>query len=211
MMTAGALVAYRIRLEMNPEDHEGLNCLFQLKKPVIWRGTDVSVEIGLFNLGVFCTDISNFVNVILEIHPADDRAGAPLIQKTVLKAAMNAALTEVKWDGGLAADCHASFTLTAADTNFDFALAMDNKIQLWLVVHAELTGSKYITLGTTILTVEEDATNSGLPVIGSSFPNFRLTGGNKIQFKNPTTGKWYTLFVDGAEGAEQLTIEAGET
>lgn len=209
--TLSQFVSYRIRMAMDPEDHEGLSCVFQKKKPVIWRGTDVDVEIGLFNTGEFVSSITNIVKVMLELHSSENRGSSPYVQKTVLNAAMNGSLTEVLWEGGDPEDSHAVFHLTHDDTNFDFTSAIDNKIQLWMVIHAELTGGELITLGTTVLTIEEDAANLGLPVIGTSAPNYRLSGANKLQLRNPTTGKWYTLYFDGPEGAETLTWEAGET
>jgi len=40
--------------------------------------------------------------------------------------------------------------------------------------------------------------------------SWRVHAGN-LQFYNPTTALWYTLFVDGPSGAETLAIGPGET
>ena len=206
-----ALSKNRIRLALDPLNHDPISCILQERKPIIWRGTDVDIEVGIFFDGTFVDDISNITSIILEIHNNSDRTGGALIQKTILAADMDDISSE-EWISEAANKAHAVFELSNAETNFDMTGANQNKLQFWLVIHCVLTTGEYLTLGSTNLEVEEDAAQTGIPVLGTANGNFRVTSGGELQIKGKTTGKWYTAWIkEDVAGAEQIFIEEGES
>lgn len=70
------------------------------------------------------------------------------------------------------------------------------------------------TVGAETLAIgEADVSNAdmcGYMETNPSGGSWRVSNGN-LQFYNPTTGLWHTLFVTGMAGIESLTIGAGET
>jgi hypothetical protein len=206
-----AIARQRIRLQCDITKHEAMQCRIQGRAPLIWRGADCYVEMCIYNDEVFVDDLTNIVSVTLEVHPASPRVGPAYFTKTVLKAAMDVGVTEAEWHSDAADQQHARFTLTHDDTNLDLTGANSERLSFWLVIHATLTTGEYITLGVTSLEVEEDATQLGVPVLGSVNPTFRVTTAGYLQIKNDDTGKYHTLWAKGVEGAQQLILGPGET
>lgn len=199
---------FRIRLKLDPFTFDAQPCILQTVAPKLWRGVPVDIEVGIYHKGVFVDDITNYVSINMEIHPLVNRAGATLVSKQILLAAMTS-ITEVQWSAGT--HQHAKFQLSSADTNFDLTNSTDEKLTFWLVFWADIGSSAYPTLGYTKLTVEEDAANLSLAVLGSSNPNFRVSSAMMCQIKNPGTAKYHSLWIDGPAGQERLVIGPGET
>ena len=206
-----AIARQRIRLQCDIVKHEPIQCRIQGRTPLIWRGADCYVEIGIFNDDVFVDDLTNIVSVTLEVHPSAPRVGPAYFTKTILKADMDVGMTSAEWVTDAADQQHARFTLTHDDTNLDLTGGNAERLSFWMVIHATLTTGEYITLGVTSLEVEEDATQLGVPVLGSVNPTFRVTTAGYLQIKNDDTGKYHTLWAKGVEGAQQLILGPGET
>lgn len=209
-----ALSRYRLRFRMDPTSHTALTCIIQGRTPQIWRGVDCYVEIALFGGAAdatFIDDLTNITSVSLEIHTSSNRSTAALVSKTIAGGSLSA-LTLINWNTGGAAHYHARFELSASDTNFDMTNAQNNKLQFWLVFHAVLTSGEYITLGSTVLEVEEDAAQLGIPAVGTVNASFRVKSDGVLQLLNNDTGKWHSLWVLGAAtGSEKLVIGSGES
>jgi hypothetical protein len=206
-----AIARQRIRLQCDITKHEMIACRIQGRAPLIWRGADCYCEIGIYNGDVFVDDFTNIVSVTLEVHPSSPRVGPAYFTETILKAAMDIGMTSAEWVSNAADQYHARFTLTHTQTQLDLTGANGEKLSFWMVIHATLTTGEYITLGATSLEVEEDATQTGIPVLGSINPTFRVTTAGYLQVKNDDTGKYHTLWVKGVEGAQQLVLGPGET
>lgn len=199
---------FRIRLKLDPFTFTAQPCILQVEAPKLWRGVPVDIEVGIYHNGSFVTDITNYVSINMEIHPLVNRAGATLVSQQILLVSMTS-ITEANWLNGSAQ--HAKFQLTSAETNFDLTTSTDEKLTFWMVFWADIGSSAYPTLGYTKLTVEEDAANLSLAVLGSSNPNFRVTSGMLCQIHNPDTSKYHSIWITGAAGQETLMIGPGET
>ncbi|MFH0878551.1 MAG: hypothetical protein V2A34_02450 [Lentisphaerota bacterium] len=197
---------YRLRFQMNPLSHEMMVCKIQGTTPKIWRGIEIDIEIGLYkNATEFVDSITNIVKVIMDICPNNNRSGGSLVQKEILVADMTGSLTEVNWLAGAAANCHAKFTLTATETTFDFTNQTNNMLDLWMVFHAVYDTDKFITLGATKLTVEEDSAQLGVPVLGTTGKNWRMLPDGNFQLINIDNDKFASPFFKNVDGAPLLT------
>jgi hypothetical protein len=190
----------RIRVSVDPLSHAGLECRLQGGVPKLWRGTEAYVEIGMYTGGVFVDAITGITSVTLDILTDTDRDGSPLVEKTVLAAAMQT-IAVGDWTGNTDSKYHARFALTKTDTQFDMTAASENVLNLWMVVHALMASGDYITLGAGQLQVEEDGAQNGLSVVTAPSPSARLKDGD-LQIKNPDTGLWNTVLCRGAAGQE---------
>jgi hypothetical protein len=197
----------RVRISVDPVVHNGLSCRLTSSAPKIWRGNNVGVEIGMYMSGVFVDTFTGITSLHLDLVPANDRDGSPILQKTVLAAAFET-ITEAEWLANTAAKYQAKFTLTSADTQVDMTNATDNVLSLWLVIHALMATGEFITLGAGTFQVEEDGAQNGLTV-NSPSPAYRIQDG-EVQIWNPDQSLWHTLVIRGAAGAETLAIGPGE-
>jgi len=193
------LTKYRIRLPLKVLSHEPVRCVLQGTTPLIWRGVSVDIECAIFFGDDFVTDIGNVVSITLQIHEQNARSSSPLIQKTIEAVDLNTTLTEEDWNGNEPDDCHVKFELDNDDTHFDMTGHSQWTRSFWLVVHATLDDGSYITLGSTLLKVEEDATQEGLSVLGVSAGNFRVKAGGWLQLKDSETGKFTTIYTKNGE------------
>lgn len=205
-----ALSRHRLRFALDDTSHAALQCRIQSQLPVIWRGTDLYIEVGFFTDSTFVDDFTNVVSITMEIHTTSPRFSAPLLTKTVLVADFDTGMTSEEWLTDAADQYHARFELSNSETNFDMTNATQEKISFWMVFSVTLTTGEILTMGATVLTCEEDATESGLTALGSSNPTFRLTSGGYLQIKNDDTGKFHTLWAKGVEGAQHLVLGPGE-
>lgn len=197
-----ALTARRLRFKFDSQDNTPATDVLTGLQAIVWRGTAVSIEVGLFRTSsVAIDDVSNITTLYLEIH-ASPRSSSPLVQVTATPATLSSA----NWTAGTHQS--ATFTLTAAQTQFDMASSSDEKRTFWLVVHAVLTGGTRITCGGAQLTVEEDGAQNDLAVVPLTNPSFRISDG-ELQIWNPDQSKWHTVYVRGGAGQEQLVIAGG--
>jgi len=175
---------------------------------VIWRGTDIVIDLGLFTSSTVILDVvAPIVTLYLEIHRR--RSLPALLSKTVAAANIAITPTSETWLAGSAQN--ASIALTAAETQFDLAGdgAILDKADFWLVVHIVDNAGKKITWGVANLTVEEDAAQNDLDVVPMSNPNWRINDG-ELQLWNPTQSKYQTFYPLGTAGQETIAWGAGE-
>lgn len=200
------LAARRIRLAVDPYVQTDTNDLLTSKLPRIWRGANTVIEVGLYQNGVWVTDISNIAQLIMEVH-STIRLSAALTSKTLATASL-VSCSLADWTTNAADKYHGRFLLQAAETQYEMP---DNSAQVttfWLVFHALTIDQYKITLGGTQLTVEEDGVENGIPAIGNaSDPLWNITG-NDLQLWNETQGKYQTIYLSGAVGQETLVIGA---
>jgi hypothetical protein len=173
----------------------------------------VQVEVGLFNNAALQTDISNIASLHLEIY-SSSRSGGPLVTKTILAGALVGTLSAEQWTTGAADKYHALFLLDYADTQLPLSgdSTLQQKQTFWMVIHAVTTDGapRRITWGGCNLEVEEDGAQNDLAVVPMAAPTFRISNGD-FQLYNKTTGKFHTVWFEGAEGIEQLKHGAGQS
>lgn len=173
--------------------------------PLIWRGTTVIWQIGLFVGTALVDDKSTIAQLYLEIH--DPRSSHPLLQKEVLAADIDVTVTAETWVNKTKQ--HASIELTAEETQFDVAAGSNDTKALWFVCHVVTTNGKKITCGGGQINVEEDGAQNGLAVVPQSDPSFRIKGGD-VQLWNPTQSKFQGFHPEGAPGQEHIVWHQGE-
>lgn len=200
-----SLRAHRIRLACNQDSHVSMQDALTTQVPLIWRGTSVNVEIGLFVGTTIIDTKSNIANLYLEIH-ATPRSTAPLVQKSIAGSALDVTVTSQQWTAGT--HQNTTITLASADTQFDLAGASDEKRTFWMVIHIVDTSGNKITCGGGQITVEEDGAQNDLAVVPQTVPAFRISDGN-LELYNPDTATWHAVYVKGAAGQERLAIAGG--
>lgn len=173
--------------------------------PLIWRGTTVVWQIGLFVGALPIDDKTNLQTLYLEIH--SPRSSHPLLQKSVAAADLDATVTAETWVSGTKQ--HASIELSAEETQFEIQDGSNDSKNLWFVCHVVTTAGKRITCGGGQITVEEDGAQNGLAVVPQTDPSFRIKDGN-IQLWNPTQQKFQTFYPDGLPGQERIVFGPGE-
>ena len=206
-MTDTLLSPRRIRLKGDSLSHAQVNDSLTGARALIWRGTDVRIEVGLFVGALAVNDVSEIDHLYLAVI-AGPRSSAPILE--LEPDASPVAITAEQWTAGTHQS--AVFSLTAAQTQFDLAgaTAAEEKRQCWLVVHAVLDGGGRVTCFGTQFEVEEDGAQNDLAVVPMTNPSFRIAAGI-LQLYNPDTALWHALYVSGAPGAETLAIGPGES
>lgn len=200
-----ALRPHRIRLACNQDTHTGLVDALTASTALIWRGTAVNVEIGLFVGSTIIDSKSNIASLYFEIH-ATPRSSAPLVQKTVVGSTLDVTVSGANWTDGTKQNV--TIALTSADTQFDLADSTDETRTFWMVVHVVDTSGNKITCGGGQIKVEEDGAQNDLAVVPMSNPAFRISDG-ELQLYNPDSGTWHTVSIRGSAGQETLAISGG--
>ncbi|HSI83907.1 MAG: hypothetical protein ACAI35_04375 [Candidatus Methylacidiphilales bacterium] len=148
----------RIRLRVDGDQDEKFQDALTSATPVLWRGNDVQIELGLFFGGLVADDISNLTSVTLEAKLSQVSAEPPVISKTV--SVFDNTLTLETWTDK--SKQHAVIPLTAAETNLSLSGATEKTY--WLTVSAVTSAGYAITLGVSSLLVREDnAGTAGTP------------------------------------------------
>lgn len=207
------IARHRLRIAPDIKIHTAATDLVAGTTPLIWRGTDVQVEVGLFYNGALQTDISNIASLHLQIFDGS-RTGNALVTKTILAAGLSGSLSANDWATGAADKAHAVFALAYADTQLpmDGSGTTQQKKTFWMVIHAVTSdGSpRRMTWGGCNLEVEEDAAQNDLDVVPLAAPTFRITNGD-FQLYNKTTGKFHPVWFEGADGQEMIKYGAGQS
>lgn len=199
----------RLRLPLNINSYDNINDVLTNSTPWIWRGTHTRVQVALFEGSTFLDTITGLTSIVMEVHLTRSNTVGALLTKEVLVGAFEAC-NSADWTAGTAQQ--ASFELTDTDTNFDLSHGQEGKAAFWLVFHAVVTtGAKKITLGGTQLQVFEDNAQTGLPVIGTNAPGFRVPSNLHFQLKNADTGNWHDVFIKGTAAGPIITIGPEET
>lgn len=192
------VASHRIRLQADPTKKGAMVDQITLADPWSWRGVFVQVEVGIFQANAFVDDISNIDKIYLLAALNTKRSTVRYWQKEIDSAAMNATLTSAEWASKAADKTHATFDLSAADTNFDFAYATDNELKIWLVVHIKLkTTARPITLGGASWSVQEDSVDDSIPVTGMTPQGIVVTSDFRCLVRNRTTGNYHEMELDG--------------
>jgi len=198
-----SLAQHRLRLTCDANAPWNMTCLLQSGAPKIPRGTDVFIEVGLQFKAAMIDSVTNISTVNLDILSTTDRSGSPLIQKTATPGSCSLA----DWTGLDAAKYSARFDLTATDTQFDMTDALEYVLDLWLVIHATLTGGERLTYGYGILQIEEDGAQNGLAVVTPTVPTAKISTAGDLYVYNPDTNKFHRAQATGAAGAVTLALE----
>lgn len=200
-----SLTRRRLRFKADSGIHNPVVNILTGAQPVIWRGTNVQIEVGIFTGGVFVDTFTNIDQIVLEIHTSGTRNSVPLLQKILPATSITTTLTEVQWNTGSL--YHAVFELDDSETQFEFdSNAQYNSQKFWLAIEAiTKTDAYHITLCGCELTVEEDGLNNGLSVVTSSDPAYRLNNG-ELQLWNPNQSAWHSIFINGTAGNETIAI-----
>lgn len=198
-----SLSQHRLRLTCDANAPWNMTCLLQGGAPKLPRGVDAYIEVGLQFKAAMIDSVTNITSVNLDILATTDRSGSPLVQKT--SAAATCSLAE--WTGLSDSKYTARFDLSATDTQFDMTDAIEYVLDLWLVIHATITGGERITYGYGILQIEEDGAQNGLAVVTPPVPTAKLSSAGDLYVYNPDTNKFHRAQATGAAGAVTLALE----
>jgi hypothetical protein len=192
------VASHRIRLQVDATKKGAVVDQITGSDPWSWRGVFVQVEIGIFQAGVFADSISNIDKIYLLAALNTKRSTVRYWQKEIDSAEMNATLTASEWATKDSDKAHATFDLSAADTNFDFTYATDNVLGIWLVTHIKLkTTARPITLGGASWSVQEDSVDDSIPVTGMTPQGIVVTSDFRCLVRNRTSGKYHEMELDG--------------
>lgn len=200
------LTPHVIRLACVKDVHTPANDLLTAQAPVIWRGTDVFVQLGFFIGAAIIDTKSNISKIYLELH--SPRSSPPLVQKEINGSDLDVTVTEAHWTDK--SQQNLTVQLTSADTQQALNDSTDDKRDFWLVVHAVDTSGKLITWGVANLTIEEDGAQNDLAVVPMASPAFRILNG-ELQLYNPDQPltPWHSIYVRGTAGQEQIVYGGG--
>lgn len=199
------LAAQRLRFAGNMYSHAQVPDLITGERAIIWRGTTLFVEVGIFVNAAIITSVAEIASLHLEILPGDDRNSAPIV--TLLPDAALAVITSEQWTAGTL--YNARFALTAAQTQLvvQSTTSADNKRSFWLVCHAVLaTSSHRVTIFGTQFDVEEDGAQNDLAELGLQSPSRVLNGALYLRNESDPT-KWNKLRALGLGAARRLEID----
>ena len=162
------LTSHIIRLALDAASNAPALDAITSESPVLWRGNDVTFQLGLFQAGTLI-DPSNLASVTLEVKSATDRGGPSLMRATVAEASFNVALTADNWANN--AGQHVSVGFAGSATALD--LGGLTEATFWVTVFGltASTPAARITLGyTTLRVIEDGSTDTGLtspvPTVG---------------------------------------------
>jgi hypothetical protein len=162
----------RLRFKFDGYSKEPANDLITQARPWIWRGTDVAIEVGLFENGVNIDSVDNIDSLHLDILPGDAaRDSEPLITKTATPGVIG------DWEDQ-GETYNAVFLLTKSDTQVDLDDAVQNAETFWLVCHIVTndTPSRYLTYGGADLDIVEDGAQNDVAASSGSRPSSPITG-----------------------------------
>lgn len=203
----------RIRLECDVVSQDYMLDQITGQSPSMWRGTDLALEVGFFYQGELI-DIGPYASITAEVRDEATRSSTILATKTVPAADLFTALSAPDWESGTKQ--HAVFTWTSEETRWDLQSQLQRNF--WLVIHAITNDSppRRVTLGATLLTVQEDGAGEpgnsplpGNPLFLTAAQTQALIGqvirptnapGQTILLKSPN-GQWGRLIGVNDQGA----------
>ena len=117
-------------------------------------------EVTLLESSSALLDIADLDQLTLSVKLNDPRTGLALMQKTVASGALNKLLTWEDFQTGGAANCHAVFTFSAAETNLELDAVEQ---QFYLVIEGVDTGGNEVAFADGIITIEESGAFAAAP------------------------------------------------
>jgi len=212
------LTKHSIRLALDMTSRTSVVDANTADAPEVWRGTDLDVQLGLFNgtpaTGTWLDSVANITSITLEIKDNANRAALAFVTETITAADLDAGASYADWASD--DDEHGSITLSDDDLGLPAG-------EYWLVISAILTDGTVLTLGTCVLTISEDGANTGggtgtgflttaqgdarypliTPTDGSGY---RFKAAEGLQLQDRITDLWHTIYIEN--GA--IAIGAGE-
>ena len=158
----------RIRLRLDTESHKAALDQITQQPPKAWRGNSMQFEMGFFfNDQLLST--ANIASVTMTVKDNADRNGPKLMEKVIDASGLNQILVDTNWTAGT--DQHVVIDFTKDETLLD--MGGNNTKQFWVAFVALTTDTpvRRFTLGSTVLTLEDDGTTSNsasLPPLGSN-------------------------------------------
>lgn len=173
--------------------------------PRLPRGNPVDIEVAFFDgvpgSGTIVDTFTNIISTKLEIHAQRSSSSGAMAEDLVAGGDLTAC-TWANWENGTG--CHAKFSLD--DTNFDLTGQTSGERTLWLVISASLDGPDELTFGGALLTVWEDSAQLGLPVVGTTNPNWAVGTNGVFYLKEIVTGALRKIWLESGVlkvGAEE--------
>ena len=196
----------RIRLQLDTESHKAALDQITQQPPKAWRGNSMQFEMGFF-FNDQLLSMTNIASVTMTVKDNADRNGPKLMEKVIDASGLNQILVDTNWTSGT--DQHVVIDFTKDETLLDMGGA--NTKQFWVAFVALTTDSpvRRFTLGSTILTLEDDGTNStaaSLPPLGSSqIPLGAIYTGGGTYALAVTAGRVYQW----TKGANETSLTNG--
>ncbi len=183
--------------------------------PSIFAGTDVQVQLALFNNGAL-VDVGNLAWLQLDLKSPANVLGSSVLTQQVNASALNNACTYAQWTAGTAQQC--VFALTNSQTNF----AISAPVTYALIISGATTDSpgRIIVFGQSQFTVTPTGLNSGgsPPPATPSFYTASQSDGRYVQLTGAELNGGLQIQIGGAtgatlaaEGASQVSLAAGQT
>ena len=117
-------------------------------------------EVTLLESSSALLDIADLDQLTLSVKLNDPRTGLARMQKTVASGALNSLLTWEDFQTGGAANCHAVFTFSAAETNLELDAVEQ---QFYLVIEGVDVDGNEVAFADGIITVEESGAFAAAP------------------------------------------------
>lgn len=180
----------RIRLLFDVEDlNPAVDQFANSESPQMWRGNDVQFELG-FQYDSEILNMANYQTIKLIVKDSANRRGLKLMEKSISVADITPIFTQEQWDDKSQQHCTIAFT--AAETKLD--LKGDDARDFWLIIIGVTNTGKRLTLGNTIVTINDDGDDSSdvTPPLGSSIiPPGATYDGSGHYALAVTQNKWY--------------------
>jgi hypothetical protein len=178
------------------------------RSPEMWRNNDVQFELGFQFDGEF-VDASVYTQIKLIVKDNINRRGPTLMSKAVGVESITPFLTEEEWTAKSKQHCVINFS--AAETRLDLGQAPSK--QFFLSVIATTNTGKRLTLGSAILTLNDDGESEDgvTPPVGSSIiPQGAAYDGSGNYVLPVTANRTYSWTKNANDtklinGTEQLT------
>lgn len=198
-----ALGPFQIKLYLDQRNLTPQTDQFQGTFPRARRGVALDILVKIYLNGSIIDDYTNISQIDMTITPVNDVA-SQLLTKTVVGADLTSP------SGSGSNDCHATFSMTAANMTLDMtgANAGDFSKAFNVIFRVLLNSGDYVALGGTTLTLFADGSQA---LAAQSGQNFRITAANVLNLKNLDTGSNIKLWFEGTDAAPVLKMAVDNT
>lgn len=156
------------------------------------RGTALRISPIVKVNGAIVDSFSNMASITAKVVPLTNLLGV-LVTKT--EVSLHEAGTGGSGTGAGSVD----FDFTTEEMNLNLSGGDGTKATFAIMFSATLLTGEIIPLGQHNLTVYEDPAALSLAALGSNSQNARITTAAKFQLKDPDTGLWHDVFIDGGQ------------